>query len=340
MADKKRKTKKKGKTGAESGNSAENSFFWLVSGWFLFAVGIILLLGCISSVYSGSEGNWLGPFFGKMVPDTFTFVFGRLPVIFFTLALVLWGLFIALDNLRERLLSFCIGMTLLTLDLSSLMAVAFTYGKTGLARETLLSNGGVLGQFIMQYVFVSVFGKVSFVAPLVISLAVLALILVLSFGLRPRHFTFLVKTAQWFAGLFRKKDVPEGTEEEAPARSKKDMLVDDSTIYSVPDGYNIRDKADIKPFKVKRGLMGAVGGDRASQDADIALAENPYAPDATTIAPPGFRRYEEETVVAARTGNVDFEPADGEDPEIQRLEQQLRDNERNMNALQIKEIRD
>ena len=340
MADKKRKTKKKGKTGVESENSAENSFFWLVSGWFLFAVGIILLLGCISSVYSGSEGNWLGPFFGKMIPDAFTFVFGRLPVIFFTLVLVLWGLFIALDSLRERLLSFCIGMTLLTLDLSSLMAVAFTYGMTGLSRETLLSNGGVLGQFIMQYVFVSVFGKVSFVAPLIILLAVLALILVLSFGLRPRHFTFLVKTAQWFAGLFHKKDVPEAAEEEAPARGKKDMLVDDSTIYSVPDGYNIRDKADIKPFKVKRGLMGAVGGDRASQDADIALAENPYAPDATTIAPPGYRRYEEETVVAARTGNVDFEPADGEDPEIQRLEQQLRDNERNMNALQIKEIRD
>ena len=140
MADKKRKTKKKGKTGAESGNSAENSFFWLVSGWFLFAVGIILLLGCISSVYSGSEGNWLGPFFGKMIPDTFTFFFGRLPVIFFTLALVLWGLFIALDNLRERLLSFCIGMTLLTLDLSCLLSLK-SYGMTGLSRETLFSNG-------------------------------------------------------------------------------------------------------------------------------------------------------------------------------------------------------
>ena len=243
MAEKKGKSKKKSgsRTSVERGGEAENPFFWLVFGWFLFAVGVILLLGCVSSVYSGSEGNWLGPFFGKIVPETFTFVFGRLPVIFFTLSLVLWGLFIALKNLRERLLSFSIGMTLLTLDLSCLLALK-SYGMTGLSREVLFSNGGVLGQFFMQYVFVSVFGTVSVLAPLLILLAVLGLVLVLSFGLRPRHFAFLAKTAKWFLSLFGKKaSAGEGEatldgRDSRESRDRRDMLVDDSTIYSVPDG--------------------------------------------------------------------------------------------------------
>ena len=324
----------------------ETPFFGLVSGWFLFAVGVILLLGCISSVYSGENGNWLGPFFGKLVPDTFTFVFGRLPVIFFTLSLVLWGLFIALKVLRPRLLSFSIGMTLLTLDLSCLLSLK-SYGMTGLPREVLFSNGGVLGQFFMQYVFVSVFGTVSVVAPLIILVATLGLILVLSFGLRPRHFAFIAKTLKWFAGLFHKKNAEAPVADDVQAsltgrearKGRKDMLVDDSTIYSVPDGYNIRDKADIKPFKVRRGVMGMVGAkeDAAPFPYEKGLAENPYAPDVTTVAPPGFRG-DDETVVAA--DQVTVAASEQEDPEILRLEQELRDGEGRMSALQIKEIRD
>ena len=324
----------------------ETPFFGLVSGWFLFAVGVILLLGCISSVYSGENGNWLGPFFGKLVPDTFTFVFGRLPVIFFTLSLVLWGLFIALKVLRPRLLSFSIGMTLLTLDLSCLLSLK-SYGMTGLPREVLFSNGGVLGQFFMQYVFVSVFGTVSVVAPLIILVATLGLILVLSFGLRPRHFAFIAKTLKWFAGLFHKKNAEAPVADDVQAsltgrearKGRKDMLVDDSTIYSVPDGYNIRDKADIKPFKVRRGVMGMVGAkeDAAPSPYEKGLAENPYAPDVTTVAPPGFRG-DDETVVAA--DQVTVAASEQEDPEILRLEQELRDGEGRMSALQIKEIRD
>lgn len=324
----------------------ETPFFGLVSGWFLFAVGVILLLGCISSVYSGENGNWLGPFFGKLVPDTFTFVFGRLPVIFFTLSLVLWGLFIALKVLRARLLSFSIGMTLLTLDLSCLLSLK-SYGMTGLPREVLFSNGGVLGQFFMQYVFVSVFGTVSVVAPLIILVATLGLILVLSFGLRPRHFAFIAKTLKWFAGLFHKKNAEAPVADDVQAsltgrearKGRKDMLVDDSTIYSVPDGYNIRDKADIKPFKVRRGVMGMVGAkeDAAPSPYEKGLAENPYAPDVTTVAPPGFRG-DDETVVAA--DQVTVAASEQEDPEILRLEQELRDGEGRMSALQIKEIRD
>ena len=353
-ATKKKTTKGKGNSKKNAENDNETPFYQMVLGWFLFSVGVVLLLGCVSSVYSGSEGNWLGPVFGGMVPDAFTFVFGRLPVIFFTLALVLWGLFIALKNLRERLLSFSVGMTLLTLDLSCLLSLK-SYGATGLSREVLFSNGGVLGQFFMQYVFVSVFGTVSVMAPVMILVAVLVLVLVLSFGVRPRHFAFLAKAAKWVAGLFHKKavdadDTVAGMERE-PVRNtrgdsdRRSVLVDDSTMYSVPDGYKIKDKAEIKPFKVKRGMMGPVGESRDEElPANVAngLAENPYA-DMTTMAPPGFKRGDDATVVADATVAAAAEPSTGnmgEDPEILRLEEELRNNERHMSALQIKEIRD
>lgn len=365
-ASKKKTTKKKDL------ESREAPFWGMILGWFLFAVGIILLLGCVSSVYSGNEGNWLGPFFGGVLPETFTFVFGRLAVILFTLTLALWGLFIALKNVRERLLSFSVGMTLLTVDLSCLMALK-NYGETGLSKETLFANGGVVGQFFMQNVFVSVFGKASLMAPLLILLVILALVLVLSFGLRPRHFNFMVKTMRWVTGLFHKKDngnsegKASGEVRESREGDRKSLLVDDSTMYSVPSGYNIKDKADIKPFKVRRGMMSMpVHDDEGSVQEYGALAENPYAlDDQTTMAPPGYTRCraaEDATVVAsghagrgldalnatasgaANSGAATSGAAEtgfgGEDPEILRLEQELRNNERHMSALQIKEIRD
>lgn len=362
-AQKKKNSRKSSKTRSKDNVGAQNgdSFFGMMAGWFVTIVGFVLLLGCASSVYSGSEGNWLGPFFGGWLPDLFTGVFGRLPVIFFTLTLVLWGLFIALKPLRGRLLSFCVGTTLLTLDLSSLLSLK-SYGETGLSMDVLSANGGVLGQFIMQSVFVSVFGTASALAPFLILVAILVLVLVLSFGLRPRHFAFMAKTMKWIVGLFRKKENVETGEPSddknaaknaAVSNSRKDMLVDDETIYAVPDGYKIRDKAEIKPFKVRKGLMG-MGGVNASENAgaseNIHLSENPFAPDATTMAPSGLAKDVDEqnrTVVAgasepaipesASEGTTD---ASREDPEILRLEQELRENGRNMSALQIKEIHD
>ena len=57
-SSKKTSTKSKGKSPVEP----ETPFIALLAGWFLVAFGVILLLGCVSSVYSGSDGNWLGPY--------------------------------------------------------------------------------------------------------------------------------------------------------------------------------------------------------------------------------------------------------------------------------------
>ena len=358
-AGKKKSSKKttKSKGGIEQGEN-DSPFFAMIAGWFLLAFGVVLFLGCISSVYSGSEGNWLGPFLGKALPDTFSFVFGRLPVIFFTFALVLWGLFIAVRSLRGRLISFAVGMTLLTLDLSCLLAMK-TYGMTGLSREVMASSGGLVGQFFGQNVFASVFGTVSCLAPVLILVTMLILILVLSFGLRPRHFAFMARGMRWIASLFGKKGesgssepVPVETENSKPEKPSKSLLVDDDTIYSVPDGYKIKDKDEIKPFKVRRGMqnMGMAFGESAEPTV-ARLSENPYAmADEPTMMPPGYENRSDETAVAGTmvAGSANDATAVAgaettvlqEDPEILRLEEELRANERRMSALQIKEIKD
>ncbi len=348
MAAQKKKNSRKTSTKTREKAPVESDvpFFVVLGGWFLVAVGLVLLLGCVSSVYSGSEGNWLGPYLGKIVPELFSFIFGKLPVVVFTVALVLWGLFLAVRQLRERLLSFAIGTGLLTLDLSCLLSLK-NYGEAQVSRDVMMMNGGIVGQFFSQNIAIPVFGKVSCMAPLLVLLVVLALILVLSFGLRPRHFAFIAKGMRWFVGLFRKKpaeEEPEDDESEddddsressAESRRKGITFMDDDTIFNEPDGYKLRHRGRLKPFSARKNWMESPDPISRAGDFDDTIEQargaygtrglDPDMPTAVGDAAP------------AETAAPEFS---GEDPEILRLEQQLRENYSRMSALEIKEIRD
>lgn len=349
MAERKKNSGKKTKTKA-AGKSVESGdlpFGVILCGWILVGVGLVLLLGCVSSVYSGSEGNWLGPYFGKLIPETFCFIFGKLPVVAFTFALVLWGLCLALRPVRGRGLGLAIGMSLLTIDLSCLLALK-NYGMAQLSREVMMMNGGIIGQFFCQNIAIPVFGTASYLAPLLVLLGVLVVILVVSFGLRPRHFAFVVKGFRWLVGLFRKKD--NGSEEDEDAsddesgsglvseniglsKRKGITFLDDDTIYKEPDGFRLKHKGKLKPFSARKNWM----------EAPVFSRGNGADADESTIAPtmPAATMADEPTRMPERNVEVPVEPDfTGEDPEILRLEQQLRDNYRNMSALEIKEIRD
>lgn len=89
------KGNKKGKSSSTNPVDDGQGFGLVLGGWFLFAIGVLLLLGCVSSVYSGTHGNWLGPYLGKMIPDGVTLLFGKVSVLFFTVSLILWGLGLA-----------------------------------------------------------------------------------------------------------------------------------------------------------------------------------------------------------------------------------------------------
>jgi S-DNA-T family DNA segregation ATPase FtsK/SpoIIIE len=348
LAAQKKKNSRKTSTKTREKAPVESDvpFFVVLGGWFLVAVGLVLLLGCVSSVYSGSEGNWLGPYLGKIVPELFSFIFGKLPVVVFTVALVLWGLFLAVRQLRERLLSFAIGTGLLTLDLSCLLSLK-NYGEAQVSRDVMMMNGGIVGQFFSQNIAIPVFGKVSCMAPLLVLLVVLALILVLSFGLRPRHFAFIAKGMRWFVGLFRKKPAEEELEDDeseddddsressVESRRKGITFMDDDTIFNEPDGYKLRHRGRLKPFSARKNWMESPDPISRAGDFDDTIEQargaygtrglEPDMPTAVGDAAP------------AETAAPEFS---GEDPEILRLEQQLRENYSRMSALEIKEIRD
>ena len=345
MAERKKISGKKTKTkpAVKSTEPGDLPFGIILCGWILVGVGLVLLLGCVSSVYSGSEGNWLGPYFGKLIPETFCFIFGKLPVVAFTFALVLWGLCLALRPVRVRGIGLAIGMSLLTVDLACLLALK-NYGESQLSREVMMMNGGIVGQFFCQNIAIPVFGKVSVMAPLLVLLGALVLILVISFGLRPRHFAFVVSGFRWLVGLFKKRGKEDETAEEDDTESgvvseniglskrKGITFLDDDTIYKEPDGFRLKHKGKLKPFSARKNWMETPvltrGNGEELDESTIAPTVTPTMPSAPMASAP---------VSAEPSIEPDFT---GEDPEILRLEQQLRDNYRNMSALEIKEIRD
>lgn len=340
MAERKKTSGKKTKTksavkGTEPGDLP---FGVILCGWILVGVGLVLLLGCVSSVYSGSEGNWLGPYFGKLIPETFCFIFGKLPVVAFTFALVLWGLCLALRPVRMRGIGLAVGMSLLTIDLACLLALK-NYGESQLGRDVLMMNGGIVGQFFCKNIAEPVFGNVSALAPFLLLLAGLVLILVISFGLRPRHFAFVVSGFRWLVGLFMKRGKDDETAEEDDTESgvvseniglskrKGITFLDDDTIFKEPDGFKLKHKGKLKPFSARKNWM----------ETPVLARGKGEELDESTVAPTIAPTMPAAPVAADQAIEPDFT---GEDPEILRLEQQLRDNYRNMSALEIKEIRD
>jgi len=340
LAERKKTSGKKTKTksAVKETEPGDLPFGVILCGWILVGVGLVLLLGCVSSVYSGSEGNWLGPYFGKLIPETFCFIFGKLPVVAFTFALVLWGLCLALRPVRMRGIGLAVGMSLLTIDLACLLALK-NYGESQLGRDVLMMNGGIVGQFFCKNIAEPVFGNVSALAPFLLLLAGLVLILVISFGLRPRHFAFVVSGFRWLVGLFMKRGKDDETAEEDDTESgvvseniglskrKGITFLDDDTIFKEPDGFKLKHKGKLKPFSARKNWM----------ETPVLARGNGEELDESTVAPTIAPTMPAAPVAADQAIEPDFT---GEDPEILRLEQQLRDNYRNMSALEIKEIRD
>lgn len=340
MATQKKKTAKKPVKKKKNGVEGEQGFGLVLAGWFLLALGVILLLGCVSSVYSGSHGNWLGPYLGKMIPNAVMMLFGKVSVLFFTSSLVIWGLCLAFDNLRAKLIRYALGLSLLSLDLSFLLALK-VYGLGQVSKDVLMLNGGILGQFFTQNIAIPIFGQESCLAPLIILLVCLVLILVLSFGLRPRHFHFLVQTSDWLKKVFGKKPVLEAEVVELensdssvaqPAKLRRGVMMDDETVMLEPDAFKIRRKGKVIPFNGRNNWL---DNELDGRNVSEAPGEIPEAAEKTMVNT--MAAVSGQTMAATMGATSD---QIGEDPEIARLQEYLRLNERKMNALEIMEVRE
>ena len=284
-----------------------------------------------------------------MFPDALAFVFGRVPSLFVTSALVLWGAALVSVVRRARFIRYAVGLSLLSVVFSFLFSLR-NYGETKVAKDMLIQGGGAFGQFFNQFVAVPLFGKASLLMPLTISLVVIALILVIAFGLRPRHFKFVVQTTNWLKSVFKKKEPIEGdvyepvdtrrmpqvqTNMDLPgAGLPRGVYMDDNTVNIQPDGFKIRRKHKVTPFNGRSNWM----------DDEFSLNGNtdevPNLPDEVlqTLTP---RRAKEAagTLPDLTNNGVGGYNLD-EDPEIRRLEDYLRQNGGKMNALEIVEVKD
>jgi S-DNA-T family DNA segregation ATPase FtsK/SpoIIIE len=323
-AQKKTTRRKTSKTPAKKEGIEQESlsFGRILLGWAVIALGALLLVSCFGSVYVSSEGSGANALLGIVVQSG-TFLFGRFPLVFFTIALVLWGVFI----LGKKTLRSALGMSLLTLDLSALFSLKI-YDLENVSRDVLAANGGIFGQFFKQYIAIAVFGKTGIAFPLVCLLLALVVILVLFFGLRARHLAFIWNAIR---GLKRKKEEdPEddcGDEDDDETTGgtrveRKGISMDgDTTLFNIPDGYKTKRKGVLKPFSARKNWMETV--------------------DTTGVETP-VDRMVEGTLVEGTFGTVAEKPAPkplGEDPEILRLEKELRENGTHMSALEIREIR-
>ncbi|MCF0216246.1 MAG: DNA translocase FtsK [Fibrobacteraceae bacterium] len=269
-------------------------------------------------MYSGGEDNWLGPFLGGKFPSFFALFFGKVGFVFLTVFLVLVGLWILVPMFRGRFSRFVWGSGLLAFNFSFLLSLR-SYGLINLSDERLSSDGGVVGQFFCQYIAIPVFGGISCVVPLVILLVCLLLILGVCFGLRPRHFHFVMPFAQWVWGWFKKRKDDDSEAPKNPSKSsdlpdhRGVSMMDDETIYKLPDDYRIRKKGKVTPFSSRKDWLNGDG-----------LTEVPKEVQTFTL-PHG-----EEPVAEC----FDETCGEREDPEIIRLRRYLKEN---MNTLSAKD---
>ena len=352
MATQKKSTSKKAGKSTKSSNKddfspSEQSFGSILGGWALVGLGSILMIACICSVYSGVSENILGPYLGKMFPNALAFVFGRVASLVVSSALVLWGAALVSVSRRGRFVRYAVGLTLLSIVFSFLFSLR-NYGVTKVTKDALIQGGGALGQFFNQFVVAPLFGK-ALLLPVCISVAVIGLILVIAFGLRPRHFKFVVQTTNWFKSVFQKKDSadsrsyePVDTRRMPQVQTNMDLpgaglprgvYMDDNTVNIKPDGFKIRRKGKVTPFNGRSNWMDDEFSLNGTTD-DV-----PNLPDEVlqTVTP---RRAKEMAPQPDSTSNVVGGYNLDEDPEIRRLEDYLRQNGGKMNALEIVEVKE
>lgn len=232
---KKRKATKK--------NENEQSLWSIIIGWSLLICGLVLFLAVITIRYSGGAENWLGPYLGQLFPEAMTFVFGKLAVLIFALATIIWGLWFILNMKYFRLFRLAGGILALSLTISFLLALR-VYDISHPSKAILFENGGLLGSFLAHDLAQPLFGK-SPVAPALIGLFLVLVIAVFAFGLRLHHFSFIKvffdKLVLWFKLRQEKKNALLESKEALEAEKEdKTLLVDDFTIVKT---------GKAKPFK-------------------------------------------------------------------------------------------
>lgn len=334
MTDSKKKMEKGSKKPKKKGIPADSKTVKRILGALLIAFGFFLLIALVSFI--GSENNWLGPIFGTLFPQAVVYVFGKFSATILSIGSICWGVWFLLAGEFPKLLRSSVGFSALSVLCPAILALASTLsGSLSLEKDALYGAGGRFGYFLVQSLIWPIFGKGNFVFPFAVLCVLLLAVFVIAFGLRPSHFAFIKipfdSIAGWWASRPKREFLPVEPEEapvdkaleKAKAKALKSKLPEWDSDYTIYSG-----KA--KPFC---GIPGSFDGTLPVQQSDTVVRQfSPSEDLAEETAPhPG---------ASLDKGNTLGGYANAAEREIEEKERYLRENEWNMGALEIRNLRD
>lgn len=340
MTDSKKKMDKGSKKTKKKGKSTDPKTVKRIFGVAFFAFGLFLLVALVSFI--GSEKNWLGPIFGTLFPQAVVYVFGKFSATVLSVCAICWGVWLLLAGEFPKLLRSCIGFSALSVLCPAMLALTSTLsGTLSLNTDALYGAGGRFGYFLVQSLIWPIFGRENFAFPFAILCVILLAIFVISFGLRPSHFAFIKIPfdciAGWWANRPCRESLPIEKEDalvnKSLAKAKEKALKakipapewdSDYTIYS----------GKAKPF---RGIPGAFDGTIPVQQSDTVIRQFSPSNEPTEMDAPKQKAPVENASPAYDTlGGY----ANAAEKEIEEKERFLRENEWNMGAMEIRNLRD
>jgi S-DNA-T family DNA segregation ATPase FtsK/SpoIIIE len=196
---------------------AEGSHALMKEAWglLLLSLSLITVIALLSSFANPGTTNILGPYLGDWWAETLNGFAGGLPVLFLVAAVATLGfkLVLAKGGLRIRLV---LALTLLFVSTGVLLSIK-NIAKTQMLSLDYQVSGGYLGNFLVQKLFLPVFGTGQFGPYLITAIAILFVVI---WGFRMSVVSVSEKSAAsivfvgrpFFLGLRRLWSRPEGDE--------------------------------------------------------------------------------------------------------------------------------
>ena len=326
-----KKTKKKG-------TEFDTKKIGRVLGCFALGFGVLLLIALISFI--GSEKNWLGPIFGKMIPETFVYIFGNLSATIVSVALICWGIWLLLAGEFPRFLKACCGFSALCILCPATLAlVSAAAGNLNLKANTLYASGGRLGYFWVKVLIQPVFGSTNFLFPFVILGIIFFAVAVSLFGLKLSHFscvkipfTFI---AGWWANRPKKELEPETEKPENPKPKKPSKKDDSDAVKKLLE----KERAEAiskdwnSDYTIYSGQAKPFRGNAGAFDGTLPVENQPVVKEASSFTVTSTEK-------AAKTQNISSDYPNVAEREIEEKERYLRENEKNLGALEVRALRD
>ena len=219
-ATRKKATRKKKVEASPEESIALNSTTREISGWFLIITSLLFLCSIVMQFASPSGKHVMGEYLGSWLASTLLALFGKVPILLLIATLFISGAYIL------KFKSFSINrrtpilLTLLFVEFTIMLSIQ-NQNITQFSKEQFISTGGICGNFLVNFLFSTLFGK-SLVFGYVVT--GMAMLFSLIWGWRLSPSTWVDKLVIKFTELnYLRKNVKRELEEEYLFEFKKNL---------------------------------------------------------------------------------------------------------------------